>query len=70
MAEGVETPDSNLVQKFLGEGYKPFTLPEVSHVVHTHFPCRTQLSIILGIYKVYPQLTEYIKVSSTLMSVA
>ena len=62
VAEGANLADPSLVKAFTEKDYKQFTFPAVANAVCTEFPYRTQLSIFLGIYRVYPQLGYYVKV--------
>ncbi|XP_035244133.1 testis-expressed protein 264 isoform X1 [Anguilla anguilla] len=61
LSEGEEKPDEELVRLYKKFGFKIFSFPEVAHVVTTTFPNRTPLSCLMGIYKVYPQMDNYIK---------
>ncbi|KAJ8361164.1 hypothetical protein SKAU_G00176890 [Synaphobranchus kaupii] len=61
LSEGEEKPEEELVRLYEKFGFKIFSFPEVTHVVSATFPNRTSLSFLLGIYKVYPQLSDYIK---------
>lgn len=61
LSEGENRAPEDLLQKYKTSGFSVFSFPEVTHVVTASFPHRTPLSIILGIRRVYPQLTLYIK---------
>ncbi|GLD64427.1 testis-expressed sequence 264 protein-like protein, partial [Lates japonicus] len=61
LCEGEEKPDEELQKLYEKFGFKVFSLPEVSHAVTTSFPCTTNLSYMLGPYRVYPRLTSYIE---------
>ncbi|XP_034022511.1 testis-expressed protein 264 [Thalassophryne amazonica] len=61
LCEGEEKPDEELQKLYEKFGFKVFSLPEVSHAVTTSFPCRTQLSYIIGPFRVYPKLAAYIE---------
>ena len=63
LSEGEEARDPDIVAMFERKGFKTFHLPEVSSVVRTSFPDRTMLSVFIGIFKVYPLLGEYVRVS-------
>ncbi|KAK1799567.1 hypothetical protein P4O66_000447 [Electrophorus voltai] len=64
LSEGDETPATELQQLYEKCGFRLFTFPEVTHVVSACFPHRTFLSIYLGVWRVYPRLARYIKVTS------
>ncbi|KAI5607084.1 testis-expressed protein 264-like isoform X1 [Silurus asotus] len=61
LSEGDQRPSAELQELYEKFGFRIFTFPEVTHVVSSCFPYRTRLSIILGVYRVYPQLACYIK---------
>ncbi|XP_020789894.2 testis-expressed protein 264 homolog [Boleophthalmus pectinirostris] len=61
VSEGENKIPEDLLQKYETSGFSVFSFPEVTHVVTTSFPHRTCLSIVLGVRRVYPQLTQYIK---------
>ncbi|KAF7693444.1 hypothetical protein HF521_008760 [Silurus meridionalis] len=61
LSEGDQRPSAELQELYEKLGFRIFTFPEVTHVVSSCFPYRTRLSIILGVYRVYPQLACYIK---------
>ncbi|KAJ8259794.1 hypothetical protein GJAV_G00173530 [Gymnothorax javanicus] len=61
LCEGEEKPDEDLVQQYQKSGFKIITFPEVTRAVSSAFPNRTNLSFLLGIYRVYPRLSNYIK---------
>ncbi|XP_061074593.1 testis-expressed protein 264 homolog [Conger conger] len=61
LSEGEEKPDEELVRQYRKFGFNIFSFPEVKHAVSTAFPNRTPLSYLLGIYRVYPLMTDYIK---------
>ncbi|RWR99970.1 hypothetical protein B4U79_14954, partial [Dinothrombium tinctorium] len=42
-------------------GYKLATLPNVDHVVHSTFPFRGSVSIVVAVRRVYPLLDDFIK---------
>lgn len=63
ISEGDELPDQNLVDAFQSKGFYLFFLPAVTNAVRTSFPNRTSLSLLIAIFKVYPLLAEYVKVS-------
>ena len=62
LAEGNTVPDKNLETKFKKEGYTDFAFPLIQNAVKATFPCPTQISVLLGIYMVYPKLGAYVKV--------
>ncbi|GAA6086161.1 testis-expressed protein 264-like isoform X2 [Tachysurus ichikawai] len=62
LSEGDQRPSAELQVLYEKFGFRIFTFPEVTHVVSSRFPYRTRLSILLGVYRVYPQLDRYIKV--------
>ncbi|XP_015202864.2 testis-expressed protein 264 homolog isoform X1 [Lepisosteus oculatus] len=61
LSEGEVKPSEELLRLYEKFGYKIFSFPEVTHVVTTAFPHRTFLSVMLGVHRVYPQLSSYIK---------
>ncbi|XP_030633062.1 testis-expressed protein 264 [Chanos chanos] len=61
LSEGPEKPCEEQQRLFEKFGFRIFSFPEVTHVVATAFPHRTPLSIFLGVQRVYPQLSCYIK---------
>ncbi|XP_068598696.1 testis-expressed protein 264 [Brachionichthys hirsutus] len=61
LCEGEEKPDEELRKLHESFGFKLFSLPEVSHAVTTTFPYTTSLSLVLGPYRVYPQLESYLE---------
>lgn len=61
VSEGENKPSGDLLKKYKTSGFNVYSFPEVTHVVTASFPHRTFLSIILGVRRVYPQLTRYIK---------
>ncbi|KAJ0023882.1 hypothetical protein NQD34_003781 [Periophthalmus magnuspinnatus] len=61
VSEGENKTPEDLLQKYITSGFSVFSFPEVTHVVTASFPYRTCLSIVLGVTRVYPQLTQYIK---------
>ncbi|KAK7916556.1 hypothetical protein WMY93_012317 [Mugilogobius chulae] len=61
VSEGEDKPSEDLLQKYKTSGFSVFSFPEVTHVVTASFPHRTCLSIIVGVTRVYPRLTQYIK---------
>uniref|UniRef100_A0A8C6UWK9 Testis expressed 264, ER-phagy receptor n=1 Tax=Neogobius melanostomus TaxID=47308 RepID=A0A8C6UWK9_9GOBI len=61
VSEGENRAPEDLLQKYKTTGFSIFSFPEVTHVVTASFPHRTPLSIILGVKRVYPQLTQYIQ---------
>ena len=61
-AEGNATPDEAFVKSFSSRGFKEISFPAVDNAVKTEFPFRTQLSIFLGVFRVYPQLSAFVKV--------
>lgn len=61
LSEGENKANENLLQRYEASGFNVFSFPEVTHVVTTSFPLRTSLSIILGVKRVYPRLSRYIK---------
>ena len=63
MAEGDEKVDDDLMAALQKEQYKRYVLPDVNNAVTTKFPYRSQLSVLVGMYRVYPLLGDYIRVS-------
>ncbi|XP_047663033.1 testis-expressed protein 264-like isoform X1 [Tachysurus fulvidraco] len=61
LSEGDQRPNAELQELYEKFGFRIFTFPEVTHVVSSRFPYRTRLSVLLGVYRVYPQLDRYIK---------
>ncbi|KAM9799457.1 testis-expressed protein 264 isoform X2 [Syngnathus typhle] len=61
VSEGENKADKKLLKRYETFGFKVFVFPEVSHVLTTSFPIRTSFSIRLGVKRVYPRLTSYIK---------
>ncbi|KAI1890916.1 hypothetical protein AGOR_G00158520 [Albula goreensis] len=61
LSEGEEKPEEELVQLYKKFGFSVFSFPEVTHAVTSHFPNRTSLSFMLGLYKVLPVFFNYIK---------
>ncbi|XP_072308564.1 testis-expressed protein 264 homolog [Eucyclogobius newberryi] len=61
VSEGEDKTPEDLLQKYKTSGFSVFSFPEVTHAVAASFPHRTSLSIVLGVRRVYPQLTRYIK---------
>uniref|UniRef100_A0AAV2M840 Uncharacterized protein n=1 Tax=Knipowitschia caucasica TaxID=637954 RepID=A0AAV2M840_KNICA len=61
VTEGENKTSEDLLQKYKTSGFSVFSFPEVTHVVTATFPHRTCLSTVLGVRRVYPQLSQYIK---------
>lgn len=61
VSEGDNKAPEDLLKQYNTSGFNVYSFPEVTHVVTACFPHRTFLSIILGVRRVYPQLTRYIK---------
>lgn len=61
LSEGENKPDEELLKSYETSGFNIFSFPEVTHAVTTSFPNRTFLSVLLGIWRVYPRLGHYIK---------
>ncbi|XP_037627015.1 testis-expressed protein 264 [Sebastes umbrosus] len=61
LSEGDNKADEELLKSYETSGFNVFSFPEVTHVVTTSFPLRTFFSVLLGIRRVYPRLTRYIK---------
>lgn len=62
LSEGDGSPSEELLQVYHKLGFHVFSFPEVTHVVTTSIPHRTPLSVLLGVWRVYPRLHSYIKV--------
>ncbi|ELU09699.1 hypothetical protein CAPTEDRAFT_179110 [Capitella teleta] len=60
-AEGKDSPDDDLVKSFTDKGFKEISFPAVANVVKTEFPYRSPLSIFIGVFRVYPQLSAFVK---------
>lgn len=61
LSEGTTPVDEEMVKQFTDREFKIIHLPEVSYAVHTKFPHITTLSILIGVYKAYPMLKDYIE---------
>lgn len=61
VSEGENRAPEDVLQKYKTSGFSVYSFPEVTHVVTASFPHRTSLSVVLGVRRVYPQLTQYIK---------
>lgn len=61
VSEGENRAPEDLLQKYHTSGFSVYSFPEVTHVVTASFPHRTLLSLTMGVRRVYPQLTQYIK---------
>ncbi|XP_005090851.1 testis-expressed protein 264 [Aplysia californica] len=61
LSEGSSEINEEEVKKFTEQGFKILHLPEVAYAVRTKFPHVTSLSILIAIFKAYPQLKEYIE---------
>ncbi|ESP02518.1 hypothetical protein LOTGIDRAFT_84765, partial [Lottia gigantea] len=53
--------DEDLKKKFEAEGYKLLRLPSATNVVKTSFPHISSLSIFIGVFKVYPEMSAYVQ---------
>lgn len=63
LAENDEPVDEDQKKGLIEDGYKIFQLPSVSYAVRTDFPYSCSLSIMIAVFRVYPKLNEYVKVS-------
>ncbi|KAL4655215.1 testis-expressed sequence 264 protein [Arapaima gigas] len=61
LSEGEDKPSEEMMQLYQKFGFQIFSFPAVTHAVTASFPHRTPLSIIIGVQRVYPVLTAYIK---------
>ncbi|XP_076448013.1 testis-expressed protein 264 homolog [Babylonia areolata] len=61
LAEDEQEVDRDLVKKFEAEGFKMMDLPLADHAVHSSFPYKCALSIFIGVQRIYPRMSEYIK---------
>ncbi|XP_071960972.1 testis-expressed protein 264-like [Antedon mediterranea] len=61
LSEGDAEPDKELMEKLESNGYKFHNIPEVTNMVHTTFPNKSFLSIIIGMQRVYPAFGTYIE---------
>ena len=57
--------DRALQMCYAQAGYKTVWLPEIEHAVLADFPFATVLSVIVGIWRVYPRIEKFIKVKFT-----
>lgn len=55
--------DEEQKKSLIEDGFKIFQLPSVSYAVRTDFPYSSYLSIMIAVFRVYPKLSEYVKVS-------
>ena len=69
IAEGSDFPDTEVIGQFMDKGFKIFHTPLVSSAVKTQFPYTTPFSIFIAIFRVYPAMAEYVKVSVLLLLV-
>lgn len=63
LAEGDKRADEAVVKTFTDAGFKVFSFPAANDVVHTTFPFRGILSVLIGAHRVYPVLSDYLNVS-------
>ncbi|ESN99758.1 hypothetical protein HELRODRAFT_113546 [Helobdella robusta] len=49
------------MDKLTQNGFKMFEFPSVSSVVKADFPFNTDLSVIIGAYRVYPKLSHFVQ---------
>lgn len=61
LSEGEKEANKELLMRYKTSGFKIFSFPEVTHAVTTSFPFRTFFSVLLGVRRVYPRLSHYIK---------
>ena len=60
LAQGGEAPVKEEMEKMKENGFRIVHLPDPSFVVTATFPFATTFSIYIAIYRVYPQLRDYI----------
>ena len=60
LAQGGEAPVKEEMEKMKENGFRIVHLPDPSFVVSATFPFATTFSIYIAIYRVYPQLRDYI----------
>jgi hypothetical protein len=63
LSESQAEVDADLMKKFETEGYKTYQFPAVNNAVKTSFPYRSPLSVLVGVYRAYPEMAAYIRVS-------
>lgn len=51
-----------VVQLLTAKGYSFGVLPEVDHVVHTTFPFKGIISVVVAVRRVYPEMKTFIRV--------
>ena len=62
LAENDEPVDEEQKKSLIEDGFKIFQLPSVSYAVRTDFPYSSYLSIMIAVFRVYPKLSQYVKV--------
>ena len=62
-----EEEDEAEEEMLKSKGYSIWIFPTCSKAIVTEFPYRTMLSPIIGAWRVYPALAEYIKVTPPLV---
>lgn len=63
LSEGNVKIEEEVQDRMLAEGFKITKLPEVAHCVKTSFPYINVVSVMVAVWRVYPRMSEYIKVS-------
>ena len=67
LAYDAETSDrEKIFAEFRSHGYEIKEMKDTGKAVYCSFPHTTELSIILGVARVYPQMSAYILVSYSL----
>ncbi|XP_028303864.1 testis-expressed protein 264 [Gouania willdenowi] len=61
LSEGETKPDEEVLRRFQRSGFHVFSFPNVTRAVTTSFPHKTFLSVLLGVWRVYPRLEQHIK---------
>lgn len=57
-----EAENDEFEKLLLSKDYKIMTLPQVDHVVSATFPNKGSISVVIALKRVYPLITDYIKV--------
>lgn len=64
LSEGGVKVEPELKERMKAEGYNIIELPAVTNCVKSSFPYVNTMSIMIAVWRVYPKLSEYIKVRS------
>ena len=59
-----ENSSEELIENMSRVGFSSISIPEINKAVATVFPYRNPISVVIGIYRAYPALGRFNKVSS------